>query len=55
MEEDFVYIVFRTYFGINSIVIVLPNEEMAKDYIKTIDVYGSGDWRFEKHEIKHEF
>ena len=56
MEEDSVYIVIRTHaFGNDRIQIVLPNEEMAKDYIATKDKYGYGGWRCEEHKIEHEF
>jgi len=56
MEEDLIYIVFRTYaFGSDRIDIVLPNEEMAKDYIESKDKFGYGGWRYEGHRIKHEF
>ena len=56
MEEDAVFIVFREpAFGQKRIVIVLPNEEMAKAYIFFRDKWGYGGWAYEKHEIKHEF
>lgn len=56
MEEDKVFIVLRTpAFGQKRIVIVLPNEDMAKDYIRFKDDLGYGGWIYEEHEIKHEY
>ena len=52
--EDKVYIVEWKYnFGGSSIVAVLPNEEMAKSYIKYLE--NPAEAYYSEYEIKHEF
>lgn len=54
MEVNKVFIVFRVpAFGTKRVEIVLPNEAMAKDYIRFRDEFGYGGWIYEEHEIKN--
>jgi hypothetical protein len=53
MEDDKVYIVQWKYnWSGSSVVVVLPNQEMAQGYI---DAFGNGEMYYEAYEVLVEF